>query len=153
MPLVPELAGMDIFKGTITHSHNYRLPELYRDQTVVCLGAAASGQDLSLDLATVSKKVSFNIYAPNFEEVMEAYWFGSVCPSVRQSVCYACTLSRTNRDRILKFGMWDEFENQEDPYLFSCSLVLSLQSYCPFQRFLLHCKPMEACEQNISRTA
>ena len=39
--------------------------------------------------------------------------------------------------------------------IFSCPSDLSLQSYCPFQRFSfsLHCKPMEACEQNISRTA
>ena len=29
----------------------------------------------------------------------------SVRPSVRPSVCYTCTRSRTVRDRILKFGM------------------------------------------------
>ena len=46
-------------------------------------------------------------YAPNFEEIEEAYWFGPVHPSV----CYTCTWSRTVRDRILKFGMWDEYEN------------------------------------------
>lgn len=57
VPLVPDLPGMGIFQGTIIHSHNYRLPDPYRDQTVVCLGAAASGQDLSLDLATVAKRV------------------------------------------------------------------------------------------------
>ena len=58
-------------------------------------------------------------YAPNFEEVEEAYWFGpvhlSVClsirPSVYPSVRYTCTRSRTARDRILKFGMWVEHEN------------------------------------------
>ena len=27
------------------------------------------------------------------------------CPSVCPSVCYTCTRSRTDRDRILKFGM------------------------------------------------
>ena len=61
VPLVPDLPGADIFQGTITHSHNYRFPDPYRNQTVVCLGAAASGQDLSLDLATVAKKVSLDI--------------------------------------------------------------------------------------------
>ena len=40
-------------------------------------------------------------YAPNFEEVEEAYWFWPVHPSV----CYTCTWPRTVRDRILKFGM------------------------------------------------
>ena len=62
------------------------------------------------------------------EEVEEAYWFGPVRPSVR----YVCTRSR---DRILKFGMWDEYENDEDLYNFSCPSDLSLQSYCPFQGF------------------
>ena len=27
------------------------------------------------------------------------------------SVRYVCTRSRTVRERILKFGMWDEYEN------------------------------------------
>ena len=31
-------------------------------------------------------------YAPNFEEVEGAYWFGPVCPSVRLSVCLSVTL-------------------------------------------------------------
>ena len=48
-----------------------------------------------------------------------AYWFGPVCPSVCLSLCYACTLSITVRDRILKFGVWDEYEKLEDPYFFS----------------------------------
>ena len=50
-------------------------------------------------------------YASNFEEVEEAYWFGPVHLSVRPSVRYTCTRSRTARDRILKFGMWVEYEN------------------------------------------
>ena len=45
-------------------------------------------------------------YAPNFEEVEGAYWFGPlracVCPSVT-----LCIRSRTVRDRILKFDMWN----------------------------------------------
>ena len=49
-------------------------------------------------------------YAPNLE-VEEAYWFGPVSPSVCPFVCYACTRSRADRDRFLKFGMWEEYEN------------------------------------------
>ena len=40
-------------------------------------------------------------------------------------------------------------------HIFFCPSDLSLQSYCHFQSFffhLLHCKPMEACEHDISRT-
>ena len=32
-------------------------------------------------------------------------------PSVCASVRYAFTRSRTVRDRVLKFDMWDEYEN------------------------------------------
>ena len=35
----------------------------------------------------------------------------SVRLSVHPSVCYTCTRSRTVRDRILKLGMQDEYEN------------------------------------------
>ena len=42
---------------------------------------------------------------------------------------------------------------KETVFFFSCQSDLSLQSYCPFQSFSLHCKHMEACEHNISRTA
>ena len=49
----------------------------------------------------VPSVASICFYAPNFEEVWEAYWFGPVRPSL----CYTCTRSRTVRDRILKFGM------------------------------------------------
>ena len=77
------------------------------------------------------------------------------CPSVHLSVCpcvrYTCTRSRTIRDKILKFGM----KIKKTLNYFSCISDLSLQRYCPFQSVScsLHCKHMEACEQNISRTA
>ena len=45
-------------------------------------------------------------FAPNFE-VAESYWLWPVRPSV----CYTCTRSRTVRDRILKFGLCDEYGN------------------------------------------
>ena len=47
----------------------------------------------------------------------------SVCPSFCPSVFYTCTRSSTVRDRILKFGMWDEYENEEDPYFFLVDLI------------------------------
>ena len=52
---------------------------------------------MRVDLVMILEK----FYASNFEEVEEAYWFGPVRPSVG----YACTRSRSDRDRILKFGM------------------------------------------------
>ena len=71
--------------------------------------------------------------------------------SVRLSVTLALGQeSRTVRDRTVKFGMWVEYENY-GVLIFSCQSDLSLQSYCPFQSFSLHCKPMEACEQVAQR--
>ena len=48
-------------------------------------------------------------YAPNFEEVEGAYWFGPVRPSVRLSVrntFWQLRNSRTPYARILKFNIW-----------------------------------------------
>ena len=50
---------------------------------------------------------SYTFYAPNFKEVEGAYWFGPVrlwCVSL-------CIRSRMLRDRILKFYMWNKYEN------------------------------------------
>lgn len=48
---------MDLFEGDVVHSHDYRVPETYKDKVVVCLGGNASGQDLGLDIAKLAKKV------------------------------------------------------------------------------------------------
>lgn len=57
-PLVPKLEGMKDFKGTVIHSHDYRVPDPFKDKFVVCLGGAASGQDICLDIASQAKQVS-----------------------------------------------------------------------------------------------
>ena len=63
-------------------------------------------------MTDIFEGIHTHIFAPYFEEVEEAYWFWPVRWSVRLSVCpYTCTRSRTVRDRILKFGMWVEYEN------------------------------------------
>ena len=46
--------------------------------------------------------------------------------SVRPSIRYACTRSRTVRDRILKFGMCDEYENKGDPYFLLVHGIIAL---------------------------
>ena len=68
-----------------------------------------------VEFESVRNVVSFLLflhsYAPNFEEVEGAYWFGPVrlCVCVRLSMCYACIHSQTIR--ILKFYMWNKYEN------------------------------------------
>ena len=58
MPLVPELPGLSDFEGVLMHSHDYRIPEIFKDKVVAILGAASSGQDMALDIAPVAKHVS-----------------------------------------------------------------------------------------------
>ena len=59
------------------------------------------------------QKLNNNIlfYAPNFEEVEEAYWFGPVCPSMCLWVMLALGQEPIEIIRILKLSMWDEYEN------------------------------------------
>jgi cation diffusion facilitator CzcD-associated flavoprotein CzcO len=56
-PRVPHLAGAGEFPGEQLHSHNYREPSRYRDRRVALLGTAASGLDLSREIATVAAEV------------------------------------------------------------------------------------------------
>ena len=58
---------------------------------------------------SVPRHIAFHLFLKaliGFKEVEESYWFGPVCLSsrlsVHPSVCYACTRSRTVRDRILR---------------------------------------------------
>ncbi|OWF36756.1 dimethylaniline monooxygenase [N-oxide-forming] 1-like isoform X2 [Mizuhopecten yessoensis] len=56
-PYSPEVDGLDKFKGEVLHSHNYRIPEYFKDKKVVILGASFSGQDLAVGISRYGKKV------------------------------------------------------------------------------------------------
>ncbi|XP_020539717.1 flavin-containing monooxygenase FMO GS-OX-like 4 isoform X2 [Jatropha curcas] len=56
-PRVAEIAGISAWPGKQVHSHNYRVPEPFRDQVVVLIGNAASAMDISRDIAVVAKEV------------------------------------------------------------------------------------------------
>ncbi|XP_046544678.1 flavin-containing monooxygenase FMO GS-OX4-like [Haliotis rubra] len=57
IPRIPEHPGQDTFKGKIQHSCSYRVPEPFRGQRVVCLGAHMSGLDLAIEISSVADKV------------------------------------------------------------------------------------------------
>ncbi|CAK9805895.1 Senecionine N-oxygenase [Anthophora quadrimaculata] len=59
-PNIPEIKGQDIFKGQQMHSHDYRVPEVFKDKTVVVFGAGPSGFDLVLEIAKTAKKIFFS---------------------------------------------------------------------------------------------
>ena len=69
-----------------------------------------SEQFLEVSNLLTFRDLAESFYAPNFEEVEGAYWFGPVCLWLGVSVRYACIRSRTVEDRILKFGMWNKHE-------------------------------------------
>ena len=62
--------------------------------------------------ATSKKLRRHIIMPPTSKKLMRHISLGlPICLSVRPSVRYTCTRSRTIRDKTLKFGMWVEYEN------------------------------------------
>ncbi|XP_053613918.1 senecionine N-oxygenase-like isoform X3 [Plodia interpunctella] len=56
-PHMPSIPGEEKFKGTIIHSHNYRLPDPFKNRRILFIGAGPSGMDISLDVAEVATRV------------------------------------------------------------------------------------------------
>ncbi|XP_047118135.1 flavin-containing monooxygenase FMO GS-OX5 isoform X2 [Schistocerca piceifrons] len=52
LPFVPSLPGSEKFRGRQTHSHDYRVPSLFKGRRVVVVGAGPSGMDLTLDISS-----------------------------------------------------------------------------------------------------
>ncbi|MCJ8742551.1 hypothetical protein PDJAM_G00083300 [Pangasius djambal] len=57
VPHLPSIPGIEHFKGKVMHSHSYRCPEPFAHQSVVVLGAGASGVDISFELAQAKAQV------------------------------------------------------------------------------------------------
>lgn len=58
VPNLPSIPGREVFTGLQIHSHDYRKPEIFKDMTVVVIGAGPSGLDIGLDLTSSAKHVS-----------------------------------------------------------------------------------------------
>ncbi|CBI31893.3 unnamed protein product, partial [Vitis vinifera] len=56
-PRTAEIPGIDAWPGKQMHSHNYRIPEPYRDLVVILIGSGPSALDISIDIAQVAKEV------------------------------------------------------------------------------------------------
>ncbi|XP_061903107.1 uncharacterized protein LOC133650188 isoform X2 [Entelurus aequoreus] len=65
-PYIPDVAGVDKFKGQVLHSHAYRSADAFAGLSVVVLGAHASGLDISLELANVGAQVTLSHGRPPF---------------------------------------------------------------------------------------
>lgn len=49
--------GIDKWPGKQIHSHNYRVPEPFRDQVVVVIGLGPSALDIAIEVAKEAKEV------------------------------------------------------------------------------------------------
>ncbi|GMJ05785.1 hypothetical protein like AT5G07800 [Hibiscus trionum] len=56
-PRLPSIKGMDAWKRRQIHSHVYRVPEPFTNETVVIVGNSQSGNDLSMEIVKVAKEV------------------------------------------------------------------------------------------------
>ncbi|KAK9103175.1 hypothetical protein Sjap_020429 [Stephania japonica] len=56
-PHLADFPGIDLWPRKQIHSHNYRVPDPFRDQVVVLIGSSASAQDISRDISGVAKEV------------------------------------------------------------------------------------------------
>ncbi|XP_041807518.1 flavin-containing monooxygenase FMO GS-OX4 isoform X2 [Chelmon rostratus] len=65
-PHIPDIPGIENFKGKVLHSHAYRYAEPFSGQSVVVLGAKASGLDISIELAKVGAQVTLSHGRPRF---------------------------------------------------------------------------------------
>jgi cation diffusion facilitator CzcD-associated flavoprotein CzcO len=64
-PILPDFAGR--FDGEIVHSHDYKVPEPFRDRRVLVVGAGNSGCDIAVELAGVASRV--------FHSTRRGYWY------------------------------------------------------------------------------
>ncbi|XP_043725021.1 flavin-containing monooxygenase FMO GS-OX5-like [Telopea speciosissima] len=64
-PRFAEIPGIDKWPGKQIHSHNYRIPEPFRDQIVVLIGNGPSADDISREISEVSKEVHIASRSPN----------------------------------------------------------------------------------------
>ena len=65
VPRFPDIPGLETFTGKLLHSHDYRHPKDFQDQTLVLLGAGNSGKDIALDLYPHVEKIYLShLYQP-----------------------------------------------------------------------------------------
>ncbi|KAK7405497.1 hypothetical protein VNO78_06848 [Psophocarpus tetragonolobus] len=72
-PRIAEIEGIEKWKGFQMHSHNYRVPEPFRNQIVLLVGYGPSAYDITQDILPVAKEVhiavKYNRYRVKFKNV------------------------------------------------------------------------------------
>ena len=96
MPFIPVLPGVDTFKGQQMHSHDYRVPSIFKGKRVLVIGAGPSGMDLTLEISREAASAS-----------KQTRWFPDVIGSpahrtrvTRRTLAYDVTASQVFSDRF-----------------------------------------------------
>lgn len=56
-PIIPDIPGMGFYQGRSSHAMDYDTNQDWKDQTVLCIGARASGSDIARELSSVCPHV------------------------------------------------------------------------------------------------
>ena len=60
---IPKFPGLDKFKGTVVHTHDYKDYHGYEDKRVVVVGIGNSGGDVSVELSRAASQVSAYVWS------------------------------------------------------------------------------------------
>ncbi|XP_060674609.1 flavin-containing monooxygenase FMO GS-OX-like 4 isoform X1 [Ziziphus jujuba] len=69
-PRLAEISGIDLWPGKQMHSHNYRIPEPFRDKVVILIGNSVSANDISREIAGTAKEVHLACRTVNEHQTM-----------------------------------------------------------------------------------
>ncbi|XP_031627748.1 senecionine N-oxygenase-like [Contarinia nasturtii] len=95
-PRVPDIRGVDVFKGTKLHSRYYRTPETFAGMDVLVVGDGASGNDIVNQLYGIANHVTHSSHIDPSE-------FGATSSSAYEPTC------KGDVKRFTKYGV--EFED------------------------------------------
>ncbi|KAL3516966.1 hypothetical protein ACH5RR_023868 [Cinchona calisaya] len=86
-PKVARLPGIKKWPGKQIHSHNYKVPEPFRDQVVVVIGDGASAKDICQEIVKVAKEVHLSSRSPE-TKVSKLEMFNNLWQHSRIHYCH-----------------------------------------------------------------
>ncbi|EPS62115.1 hypothetical protein M569_12678, partial [Genlisea aurea] len=63
-PKLPKISGMELWNRKQMHSHNYRVPDPFKNEIVVIVGSSLSARDISMELVNVAKEIHISARSP-----------------------------------------------------------------------------------------
>lgn len=56
--MIPKIANIENFAGVQMHSHDYKEPSKFKNQTVIVIGSGSSGLDIACQISSTAEKVT-----------------------------------------------------------------------------------------------